>query len=136
MVIRDLREGFVERENWLHGEGCLHAFPPAGVAANSQLKVLPYRYFTLGWDQLYPYTADLMCLDSCSSQGLPTPQELWSVTTPLVVPSFERSSRPSICTLHHGRPLPWVSHWLQQEVTSPVSCSKYELCLITFRYNL
>ena len=82
--------GLAERENWLNGEVCLHVFPPAGVTANSQLKVLPY-ILTLGWDQLYPYTADLMCLDSCRSQGLPTPQELWSVTTPLVVPAWEKA---------------------------------------------
>ena len=38
-----------------------------------------------------PRTADLMCPDSCRSQGLPTPLALTPVSTPLVVPAWEKA---------------------------------------------
>ena len=43
----------------------------------------------VAWDQLYPYTADLLCLDSCRPQPAPLPSELSVVSTPLVVPAWE-----------------------------------------------
>ena len=42
----------------------------------------------VGWDQLYPYTSDLMCLDACRPQERPLPQELTSVSTPLVLSAW------------------------------------------------
>ena len=48
----------------------------------------------VGWDQLYPYTADLLCLDSCRRpQPAPLPSELSVVSTPLVVPAWEAALR-------------------------------------------
>ena len=45
---------------------------------------------SLGWDQLYTYTADLLCLDGCRSSD-PVPSELAKVQTPLVVPEWEKA---------------------------------------------
>ena len=47
----------------------------------------------VGWDQLYSYTADLLCLDSCRPQPAPLPSELLVVSTPLVVPAWEAALR-------------------------------------------
>ena len=47
----------------------------------------------VGWDLLYPYTADLLCLDSCRPQPAPLPPELSVVSTPLVVPAWETALR-------------------------------------------
>ena len=105
----------MERENWLHGEGCLHVFPPAGVAVNSQLKVLPYI--------LYPRVGPTVPIHSGPDvPGFLPLAGLTNTTRALVRNNttgclhmgkgIERSPRPSICTLYHGRPLLWVSHWL------------------------
>ena len=47
--------------------------------------------FVIGWDQLYPYTSDLMCLDSCHPQSMSLPPQLTVVSTPLVVHAWERA---------------------------------------------
>ena len=38
-----------------------------------------------GWTQLYQYTADLLCLDSCRPVDVGTPPELTGIRTPLAV---------------------------------------------------
>ena len=47
--------------------------------------------FVIGWDQLYPYTSDLMCLDSCRPQSVSLPPQITAVSIPLVVSAWERA---------------------------------------------
>ena len=62
--------------------------PPAGVMADQPTKSASPS--VVGWDYLYPYTADLLCLDSCRPPGVPLPPELSTVSTPLAVPAWLR----------------------------------------------
>lgn len=56
----------------------------------SHLKVSPILYST-GWESLYPYTTDLLCLDFCHTQNAHAPQEFTQVSTPLIQEAWARA---------------------------------------------
>ena len=42
-----------------------------------------------GWELMYPYTSDLLCLDACRPPASSLPPALTAVSTPLVIPAWE-----------------------------------------------
>ena len=42
-----------------------------------------------GWELMYPYTSDLLCLDACRPPASSLPPALAAVSTPLVIPAWE-----------------------------------------------
>ena len=63
---------------------------PTGVTAIRPTKIAPHLCLP-GWESLYPYTSDLMCLDGCRPTDPLFHAALSSVTTPLVIPAWEQA---------------------------------------------
>ena len=66
--------------------------PPPGVTAHrgphKRLR-LYYNYSNIGWELLYEYTSDLLCLGYCLPHFPLAIPELVSANTPLIIPAWE-----------------------------------------------